>query len=385
MRPTCPGCGGGLRRSSLRFARQPVVLNYRFATAAGARRVKRRDLVLRQCAGCGLVFNAAFDPEAIPYDANYENRQCFSPAFQGHLVGLARRLTVRHGLRGGRILEVGCGKGDFLRLLCRQARASGGGYDTTYEGPAEDRRARLTFHPQYLTADRIRSRFDAVICRHVVEHVPEIGSFLRELRAIASACGDPVVVLETPSWEWIATHLCLWDIFYEHCNYFPKPTLARLCEQAGFRVVGHRTVFGRQYQLLELRLARRNRVSGQHPPPLAASVVLDQFARAARGRVQALERAILRVHGKGCWALWGAGAKGVALVHLLRRTQPCFVIDSNRAKQGCFIPGSTLAVVSPDDPRILDQRLVLVANPNYRAEITSVLRARGFARTILCL
>jgi hypothetical protein len=52
-----------------------VVLNYRFATPEAATRVPRRDLLLRQCIGCGLVFNATFRPEVIPYDAHYENRQ----------------------------------------------------------------------------------------------------------------------------------------------------------------------------------------------------------------------------------------------------------------------------------------------------------------------
>jgi len=92
-----------------RIARQPVVLNYRFTTPAAAARVRRGDIVLVQCQRCGLVFNTALDTAPIPYDANYENRQCFSPAFQNHLQSLADHLIGRHRLRekdfGGRLRE----------------------------------------------------------------------------------------------------------------------------------------------------------------------------------------------------------------------------------------------------------------------------------------
>ena len=61
------------------------------------------------------------------------------------------------------------------------------------------------------------------------------------------------------------------------------------------------------------------------------------------------------------------------------------MIDTNKAKQGCFIPGSRVAVVSPDDPRIQKLTLVLIANPNYTREITSTLRAHGYTNTIRTL
>ena len=113
----CPGCAGRVFQGRWKLPQQPVVLNYRYPTAAAARNVPRRDIVLRQCADCGLVFNSAFDAGAIHYDENYDNRQCFSPAFGSYLAELAEDFIGRHGLGGRPVLEVGCGKGDFLKLL----------------------------------------------------------------------------------------------------------------------------------------------------------------------------------------------------------------------------------------------------------------------------
>jgi len=354
-----------------------VVLNYRFATPEAATRVPRRDLLLRQCIGCGLVFNATFRPEVIPYDAHYENRQCFSEAFNAHLESLAGSFIRDHRLRRARILEVGCGKGDFLRLVCRKAGATGTGYDTSFEPGPDPEPQGLSFHPEYLTADTVPGPFSAVICRHVVEHVPGIGGFLRELHAIAVAATARVVLLETPRWEWIVEHRAFWDVFYEHCNYFPERTLAHLCRLAGFRVLRQRAVFGGQYQTLELapldRIGREPR-----PPGIRPKAALVSFAKKFSGYQSTLERSLHRQSGGKPWGLWGAGAKGVAVVNQLPRTRPALVVDSNPAKQGGVIPGTRIPIVAPEDPRLSSLSFLLVANPNYLDEIRKSLRQHRF-------
>jgi SAM-dependent methyltransferase len=381
-RPDCPGCGSAQLSPPFCLPRQPVVLNYRFRDAQAASRVPRHDVTLVQCRRCGLVFNATFDPALIPYDENYENRQCFSPAFGQHLETLAKALTARNRLRGGRILEVGCGKGDFLRLLCGIASAQGEGYDTSYEPGPQPEPPGLEFHRRYVSAQDITRPFDAVICRHVVEHVPEIGAFLRDLHAIAVAAGDPVVVLETPRFEWIVEQLSLWDVFYEHCNYFPTASLAHLCRLAGFRVLRQRAVFGGQYQALELKVARSRRTPPA--PGIPAKARLAGFARLARKHLDRLSTRFTKARAGRGWAVWGAGAKGVALVNLLR-TKPACIVDSNPAKQGGMLPGTKIPIVSPEDARLARLGLIVIANPNYAAEIRAVLDQRGFTGRMLTL
>ena len=132
------------------------------------------------------------------------------------------------------------------------------GYEARRQGSVEER---------YVSAADISERFDLVVCRHVVEHIAEIGAFLTGLRAIAARCGGAVTMIETPDFEWTARNACFWDVFYEHCNYFTRPTLAYLCRRAGLSVARHRRVFGGQYQLLELDVAR----AASRPPPTATA------------------------------------------------------------------------------------------------------------------
>lgn len=377
----CPGCGHLNLSSSWRISRQPAILNYRFSSSEKAMRVPRRDLRLAQCLRCGLIFNVALDTDAIPYDSNYENRQCFSSVFKEHLHLVADGIITRHPeVQGGRILEVGCGKGDFLKLICGRANASGIGYDTTYEGTGELTGSQISFHCCYVSATDIQERFDAIICRHVIEHVGAIGAFLEELKKIAMAAGNPVVVLETPDFEWSARHGCFWDVFYEHCNYFSRSCLVYLCERAGFEVVRQEVVFDDQYQLLELKL---NELFAPEIKPPGAMVQLDTFIRRAEAPLREIEMK-LRCHGaSNGWAIWGAGAKGVALVNRLNGFRPDFVIDSNAAKAGCFIPASRVPIISPGDPRIQKLSVILIANPIYAEEINRSLTQSGFKNTVL--
>jgi hypothetical protein len=382
-RKDCPGCGSVSLSRPFVLSRQPVVLNYRFRDPLAAANVVRRDVTLTQCRRCGLVFNATFNPSDIPYDANYENRQCFSPAFNDHLQQLACHLIQRNNLTGGRILEVGCGKGDFLRRICGMAGAEGEGYDTSYEPNGERESVGLSFHQRYVSAADVARSFDAVLCRHVVEHVPEIGTFLCELRDIAAAAGDPVVVLETPRFEWIVEQTSIWDVFYEHCNYFPTASLAHLCRLAGFRLQRHRSVFGSQYQVIELKLAKTRRVVT--PPGLRLSPRLSNFARRAKLCLKDLSLKIASESKGDAWAVWGAGAKGVALVNQLPGTKPCCVIDSNPAKQGGVLPGTRIPIVGPENQLINRVSLVLIANPNYASEIRESLRQQDFCGKTIVL
>jgi hypothetical protein len=203
------------------------------------------------------------------------------------------------------------------------------------------------------------------------------------LRDIAAAAGDPVVVLETPRFEWIVEQLSLWDVFYEHCNYFPMASLAHLCRLAGFRVVRHRGVFGAQYQILELRVAKTARVP--QAPGVPPTARLTEFARRARKHLDRLAGQFERAAAGRGWAVWGAGAKGVALVNHLSGPKPRCVVDSNPAKQGGVLPGSRIPIVAPDDARLLKLGLIVIANPNYAREIGDVLRQRGFTGRVLTL
>lgn len=378
----CPGCGAEDLSDPILIESQPVILNYRFKTAAESSSVPLRPIALKECGACGLIFNAAFEVGAVPYDGFYENRQSHSEAFSRHVSQVSRMVGAMLESDRPRILEVGCGKGEFLRRVVEFCGGTGEGWDTSYEGPARDRD--LTFHKEYLTPAKTNGPFDAIVCRHVVEHVPSIGFFLKELVEISRRAGNPYVFIETPRLEWILEHKSAWDIFYEHCNYFTEAALGALARNAGFKVFGHYPVFSHQYQLLVL---------GAEAPPTSPAVrsgdgrfvSLELLEEIQHQSIPRLASLIDHLRNGAPWAIWGAGAKGVCLANRLPNDSLVRVVDTNAAKQGFFVPGTIVPIVPPLAESFIDLGLIVIANPTYEQEIRRDLQAAGYSRNVLVL
>ena len=80
------------------------------------------DLSLGFCRKCGFISNVAFDPSVQNYASGYEEQQSFSPTFRQFQTDLITRLIERYDVRGKDVVEIGCGKGDFLIELCEAGR-----------------------------------------------------------------------------------------------------------------------------------------------------------------------------------------------------------------------------------------------------------------------
>src|SRR5690606_26535194 len=109
------------------------------------------------------------------YSPGYENSLHHSPTFQGWARGLATRLVEGHGLAGGTALEIGCGAGGFLSLLCEAGMARGIGFDPSYAGAPDATvtdPSSLDLHRGLLDEADAPPVADAdlAVCRHVMEH-----------------------------------------------------------------------------------------------------------------------------------------------------------------------------------------------------------------------
>src|ERR1700722_13793379 len=168
----CPVCQSSQTQEFLRRPAVPVHQNLLFADRNQARNMQRGSLALHYCRECGFVWNAEFEPELLSYGSDYDNTQGLSDAFAGHLEQRVRHLIDERGARHVSILEVGCGKGTFLRMLVSDPALdnTGIGYDPSYVGPLADLDGRLEFRREYFDSQRLKVAADIVVSRHVIEH-----------------------------------------------------------------------------------------------------------------------------------------------------------------------------------------------------------------------
>jgi SAM-dependent methyltransferase len=344
-----------MRHELYRVADLPVLQNRTFADPASARASASADMLLVQDEKSGLIFNQAFDANKLSYDADYQNEQAHSGQFQKHLNDV-EGIIARH-FKGQELIEVGCGKGYFLELLKGLGYAITG-IDPAYEGS---------------NADVIKAPFtrglglaaDAIVLRHVLEHIQDPVSFLAE---IADANQGGQIYIEVPCFDWILEHKAWFDLFYEHVNYFRLDDLRRMFGTV--HEAGH--LFGGQYLYIVADLATL-RLTPEQPVPR-----LDL----PDGFTASLERAVHIVQGapqQGS-AIWGASSKGVIYSLFLQRAGVAVdrVVDINPAKQGRYLPLSGARVSSPQEAMdaLPEGANLFVMNSNYLEEIKRMTGGR---------
>ncbi len=139
---------------------------------------------------------------------------------------------------GGRLLDVGCGKGDLLDRMRRRGWAVEG---TDVDATAlEYARAKHGLTVRLGTLDDLRfpaGSFDAITMNHVIEHVYEPVSLLWECRRILKSGGRLVVV--TPNLDSLG-HRRFGENWFpldppRHLHLFTKSTLAECARRAEFQ------------------------------------------------------------------------------------------------------------------------------------------------------
>jgi SAM-dependent methyltransferase len=339
----------------LRIAGLPVLQNRVFDSVSSGMASPKGSMVLVQDRTSGLVFNRDFDPDLMAYDANYQNEQACSSVFREHLDAVLS-IIGRH-FQFPSLIEVGCGKGYFLSHL-RAAGYDATGIDPAYEGDSPHV-IKAPFSPSLgLSAD-------ALVLRHVLEHIQEPVRFLQDI-ARANA-GQGKIYIEVPCFDWICAQRAWFDIFYEHVNYFRAADFQRMF--ARIDELGH--VFGGQYLYVVADLA-----SLQQP-----AVGSQDYVELPENFFSGIERSkVLARATPGPKAIWGASSKGVIFSHHLRAAGIEFdvAVDINPIKQDSYMAGTGLKIVSPENAlqMLPPDSLVFVMNSNYFDEIAKQSRGR---------
>lgn len=252
----CPVCGSDRTFLFLHRTNVPVHQNLVIKDQVAAINIARSDLKFVCCDECGFIFNSAFDPSKLSYGAEYDNTQTCSPYFRDYIETTARYLLYERGIRNCRIVEVGCGKGYFLRRLVEEGVGNTGyGFDPAYTGPGIELGGRLKFERRFYGPDCVDIPADVIVCRHVIEHVSEPVALLRSIRQALRTSLNARVFFETPCVEWIFRNQVIRDFFYEHCSMFSRNSLTTLFETMGFNVESVRHIFGGQYLWVEAMVA----------------------------------------------------------------------------------------------------------------------------------
>jgi len=371
----CPICQSSKTGLFIERFQVPVHQNLLCPSEELARNIKRGSLSLIICEECGFVFNQAFDANLLSYGKDYDNTQICSPMFQAYCDNLIYHLINERGMVNKTIVEVGCGKGSFLKSLCVAGGNRGVGFDPSYLGPGILMDGRLKFERSFYGVGCESISADVVICRHVIEHISDPVGLLKAVRQALVNSPHAQVFFETPDLEWILKNQVFWDFFYEHCSYFTKQSLSTAFEVAGFQVRSVHNVFQGQYLWLEAELSNRQS-HNIRTLPVPIPILLREFAEKEMLLIQHWQKRLKELHSLGEVAVWGAGAKGVTFANLVDpncKLIDC-VVDLNPNKQERFVPGTGHPIVSYWDLPKRNVTTAILMNPNYYEENQLLLK-----------
>ena len=120
----CPSCGSNALFRFYVARNVPINSSLLLSTKEEAINFPLGDVELCLCHNCGFIFNIAFDPLKIDYSVLCPEEQGFSGTFNVFIQKLARHLIEEYHLHNKNILEIGCGRGDFLAAMKSYVRVT---------------------------------------------------------------------------------------------------------------------------------------------------------------------------------------------------------------------------------------------------------------------
>ena len=317
------------------------------------------DMEVRQCSACGLV---QLTNEPVPYFREVIRAAAFSEEMRAFRLEQFRDFVERYSLQGKKIVEIGCGRGEYLSLM-RQCGPDVYGLEQSPDSVGQCRENGLPVTQGFIENAEYRianGPFDAFFILNFLEHLPSPGAVLRGI--CANLADGGIGLVEVPNFDMILRKGLFSEFIVDHLCYFTRETLETAARLNGFSVL-HCGEVWHDY-ILSMVVQKR-------PPAVAEGF------RAGLERIGGELDAYLRRFGEGETAVWGAGHQAFTLLALFglgKRIR--YIIDSAPFKQGRFSPVTHIPIVAPSALDGEPVRAIIVMAASYSDEVASIIKRK---------
>jgi len=343
------------------------------------------------CESCWLVQAEAYSRAAELFNDEYAYFSSFSAIWLAHAEQYLQAVVKRFGLSGrSHVVEVASNDGYLLQYV-RQRGIPCLGIEPTAGTAAAARLKGIETLEEFFGVDlaqRLADRgrqADLMVANNVLAHVPDINDFVKGFAILLKPHG--VATFEFPHLMQLIEQKQFDTIYHEHFSYLSFRTVHQIFRTNGLSVfdveeldthggslrvfaqrsdAGTQAVSGKVAHLLEREAAAgMNKAAYYRGFQEQANKVKNDFL------VFLLEAAR---QGKTV-AAYGAAAKGNTLLNYagIRPDLLPYVVDKNPNKQGKYLPGSRIPIVSEDHLRERRPDYVVILPWNLKTEIMEQL------------
>jgi SAM-dependent methyltransferase len=386
----CPACAGKGLVLFYGVHSVPVDCTAVFENQEEALKIPHGDLCLGLCEGCGYIHNTVFDPSLLESRGSYEDQQSYSATFQKYAEGLAEDLIRRYNLHNKLIVEIGCGKGDFLEILCSKGRNQGIGIDPiapeVHDNPQS---SNIRFLNELYGVDHGRLRADLICCRHTLEHIYYPAEFVSTIRRSIASDLDTPVYFELPDVTRILDETAFWDIYFEHCSYYGPGALAALFRRNGFEVSELQRGYHNQQLLLHAVPNRSGEKAKFGPEETQAELgeKIKHFSLELKSQIEHWKNVFSMMANQNKRAvIWGSGSKCTGFMTTLSiENEIEYVVDINPRRHDKYIPKFGKKIVSPEFLKQYRPDVVIIMNAVYLKEIQRDLNSMGLNPEVMAV
>jgi SAM-dependent methyltransferase len=343
------------------------------------------------CEQCFLVQTEDFARPETLFDAHYAYFSSYSSSWLEHARRYVQESCVRFGLTPhSHVVEVAANDGYLLQYV----QALGipcTGIEPTAGTAAAARAKGLTIVEEFFGAGLAHAlaqqglQADLMVANNVLAHVPEINDFVAGFATLLKPRG--VASFEFPHLLRLLDEAQFDTIYHEHFSYLSLTTVQRIFAGQGLQVFdveelpthgGSLRVWAQPARTgLQLVSERVTQVLAQEQ---AGGLLQPQRYQGFQARAEAIKHGLLRFllaakeHGRRV-AAYGAAAKGNTLLNFtgVRPDLIEFVVDRNPAKQGHFLPGSRIPIVTEERLSQTRPEIILILPWNLREELAAQL------------
>lgn len=364
IRKNCIVCGMALLDKPIYACKNMPANSQSLPTKENIDEDKPVDYNLCQCSGCGLV---QFDCEPVPYYLDSTRAGERSDVLIKMRREQYKHLIETYHLQGKKILEIGAGKGGFLKTLMEMKEYGVQGYGIE-NNPDFVKIAReiekvniMQGNPEKMDENLKEGPFDAFTSFAYPARLIDPNGMLQGIRN--NLVDGGIGLLQVASLEHLMRPGGFYDLTVDHIAYYNEDTFRFLFQKNGFDVLEHGEIGGLYiYAIVQKRSAHNLDECWKDVKPLAENIRKYVNETTADGKKI---------------AVWCAGHFAFTVLSITEiGDKISYIIDNASFKQGHFAPASHVPIFSADHFQKEPVDKIIILGPMYVDEIIREIEER---------
>jgi hypothetical protein len=349
-------------------------------------------LKLFVCSHCWLVQTEDYAQADVLFSPDYAYYSSFSRSWLEHVKKYVEMMISRFRLdKNHQVIEIASNDGYLLQYFNEKAIPCFGIEPTV--GTAKIARGKgietiEAFYGTELAKQLVKERrtADLFIGNNVLAHVPDVNDFVAGLRIALKPTG--IITMEFPHLMQLIDNCQFDTIYHEHFSYLSFMTVLALFRRHGLELfdVEELPTHGGSLRIFAKHSGDQTKTVSGNVDALLKKELLRGITTIAyysdfQNKVDKIKYSLLKflIEQKekgGKVAAYGAAAKGNTLFNYcgIKNDLIAFVADASPYKQGKYLPGSHIEVVSEEWIKKCRPDYILILPWNIREEIVEQLK-----------